>query len=50
MWFEDVRSIEQKYNLMDEFGLAGGGYWNLMRPFQQNWSFVAARYNIINAL
>ena len=50
VWFEDVRSIEQKYNLMDEFGLAGGGYWNLMRPFQQNWSFVAARYNIINAL
>ena len=47
VWFEDVRSIEQKYNLMDEFDLAGGGYWNLMRPFQQNWSFVAARYNII---
>ena len=50
VWFEDVRSIEQKYDLMDEFGLAGGGYWNLMRPFQQNWSFVAARYNIVNAL
>lgn len=47
VWFEDVRSIEQKYNLMDEFALSGGGYWNLMRPFQQNWSFVAARYNIL---
>lgn len=47
VWFEDVRSIEQKYNLMDEFSLVGGGYWNLMRPFQQNWSFVAARYNIL---
>lgn len=46
VWFEDVLSIEQKYDLMDEFELAGGGYWNLMRPFQQNWSFVAARYNI----
>lgn len=47
VWFEDVRSIEGKFNLMDEFSLRGGGYWNLMRPFQQNWSFVAARYNIL---
>lgn len=47
VWFEDVRSIEQKYELMDELSFAGGGYWNLMRPFQQNWSFVAARYNIV---
>lgn len=46
VWFEDVASIEQKYSLMDEFSLLGGGYWNVMRPFQQNWSFVAARYNI----
>lgn len=46
VWFEDVRSIEQKFNLMDEFALHGGGYWNLMWPFQQNWSFVAARYII----
>lgn len=47
VWFEDVRSIEQKYDLMDEFELVGGGYWNLMKPFQQNWSFLAARYNIL---
>lgn len=46
VWFEDVRSMEQKFNLMDELEVLGGGYWNVMRPFQQNWSFVAARYNI----
>ncbi|WP_322200532.1 LysM peptidoglycan-binding domain-containing protein [Acutalibacter intestini] len=46
VWFEDVRSIEKKYGLMDEFALRGGSYWNLMRPFQQNWSFLAARYAI----
>ena len=46
VWFEDVRSIEQKYNLMDELELRGGGYWNVMKGFQQNWSFVAARYTI----
>ncbi len=47
VWYEDVRSVEKKYDLMDELSFAGGGYWNLMRPFQQNWSFVAARYNIV---
>lgn len=46
VWFEDVRSIEKKYDLMDELSLLGGGYWNLVRPFQQNWSFAAARYNL----
>lgn len=46
VWFEDVRSMEQKFNLVDELTLHGVGYWNLMRPFQQNWSFLAARYVI----
>ncbi len=46
VWFEDVRSIQAKFQLMDEFMLLGGGYWNLMRPFAQNWSFVAAAYDI----
>ncbi len=47
VWFEDVRSIEKKYELIEEFKLRGAGYWNLMRPFAQNWSFVSYRYNII---
>lgn len=46
VWFEDVRSIEKKFDLMDEFSLLGGGYWNIMRPFAQNWAFVSARYHI----
>lgn len=37
VWFEDVRSIEAKLNLAKESGLAGVGYWNLMRPFRANW-------------
>ncbi|MCI8553774.1 MAG: LysM peptidoglycan-binding domain-containing protein [Clostridiales bacterium] len=45
-WFEDVRSIEAKFALMDEFQLLGGGYWNLMRPFAQNWAFVSTKYDI----
>ena len=46
VWFEDVRSIQQKYNLIDEFELRGAGYWTIMRPFNQNWAFVSAAYDI----
>lgn len=46
VWFEDIRSIEAKYNLLDEFNLLGSGYWNVMRPFAQNWAFLSTRYNI----
>lgn len=45
VWFEDIRSIKAKFDLIDEFGLRGAGYWNLMRNFNQNWSFVGYRYN-----
>lgn len=46
VWFEDARSIEKKFDLMDEFSLLGGAYWNVMRSFAQNWAFVGARYNL----
>ncbi len=46
VWFEDVRSIVKKYDLIDEFSLRGSGYWNLMRSFSQNWSYVNSQYII----
>lgn len=46
VWFEDVRSIQAKFALMDEYRLLGCGYWNLMRPFAQNWAFISAKYNV----
>ena len=46
VWFEDVRSIAAKFELMEEFQLRGCAYWNLMRPFQQNWALISARYNV----
>ena len=33
VWFEDVRSMAAKFDLIREYGFAGGGYWNMMRPF-----------------
>ncbi len=41
VWFEDVRSINAKLNLAIERNLRGLGYWNLMRPFAQNWALLS---------
>jgi spore germination protein len=37
VWFEDVRSMAAKFDLIREYGFAGGGYWNMMRPFFQGF-------------
>ncbi len=50
VWFEDARSIRAKLALIPEYGLRGAGYWNLMRPFPQNWQVLASLYNIRDAL
>ncbi|WP_026689777.1 LysM peptidoglycan-binding domain-containing protein [Alteribacter aurantiacus] len=47
VWFEDARSIEQKFNLIDELGLRGISYWKLGLPFPQNWLILSDRYDII---
>lgn len=46
VWFEDVRSMQAKFGLMDQYQLIGGGYWNIMRPFTQNWAFISASYSV----
>lgn len=47
VWFEDVRSIQAKLDLVDEYGFRGVDYWQLMRPFRQNWLLVNYLYHII---
>lgn len=46
VWFEDARSIQAKLALIPEYGLYGAGYWNLMRPFPQNWVVLSGEYDI----
>ena len=41
VWFEDARSIQQKYNLVTEYGLRGIGVWQLMRLFRVMWYLVS---------
>ena len=47
VWFEDARSIQAKLNLISEYGLSGTGYWNMMRPFPQNWPLLSSNYLIL---
>lgn len=49
VWFEDARSVQAKLALIPEYGLQGVGYWNLMRPFPQNWQVLNALYDIRRA-
>ena len=46
VWFEDARSIRVKLALVPEYGFLGVGYWNLMRPFPQNWLVLDSLYEI----
>lgn len=46
VWFEDARSIDAKLRTASEYGFAGIGYWNLMRPFIQNWMLASNLYDI----
>lgn len=46
VWFEDARSIQQKFNLINELNLRGIGYWKLGLPFPQNWILIGENFNV----
>jgi len=46
VWFEDVRSLQAKFNLIKEFGLRGAGYWQIMRLLRANWLLLSDQFTI----
>lgn len=46
VWFEDVRSLQQKFDLVKEFGLGGCGYWQIMRWFKANWLLLEKNFYV----
>lgn len=46
VWFEDVRSIQKKFDLIKEFGLRGPGYWQIMQLFRANWLLLQDNFII----
>ena len=46
VWFEDARSVEAKYELVNELNLRGVSFWVLGNPFPQNWLVLADNFRI----
>lgn len=47
VWFEDIRSITEKYKLIDQYNLLGMTYWQLSLRFPQNWAFADKNFTIL---
>ncbi|PKK95918.1 MAG: spore gernimation protein [Tenericutes bacterium HGW-Tenericutes-4] len=47
VWFEDARSIEEKFDLIREYGLKGISYWRLGYDFPQNFFMLNNQFDII---
>lgn len=47
VWFEDVRSLQKKFDLMNEYSLRGCGYWQIMQWFRANWLLLEDNFYII---
>lgn len=47
VWFEDVRSLQQKFDLIKEFELGGCGYWQIMRWFRANWMLLEKNFYVL---
>lgn len=46
VWFEDVRSINAKFDLIENYKLRGSSYWNIMQLFRGNWLLMKERFKI----
>ena len=47
VWFEDVRSMQAKFNLIREYDLRGCGYWQIMQWFRANWLLLQSQFYIL---
>lgn len=44
VWFEDVRSLEAKFKLIEEYQLRGCDYWTIMHWFLANWELLRTQF------
>lgn len=47
VWFEDVRSLLAKFELIKEYELRGCGYWQIMQWFRANWLLLRDQFYIL---
>ncbi len=50
IWFEDARSVQEKYRLVSDRGLRGVSYWVLGQEFPQNWAVLNDMFNIVKVI
>ncbi len=46
VWFEDERSLRAKLELVDEYDLAGVGFWTVMNPFPAASNLLSEMYGV----
>ena len=46
VWFEDVRSLTAKFNLIKEYQLRGMSYWQIMQLFRANWLLLDDMFTV----
>lgn len=46
VWFEDARSMNATFDLIEEYHLRGASYWNIMQLFRANWLLLEERFAI----
>ncbi|MDE7045981.1 MAG: glycoside hydrolase, partial [Acetatifactor sp.] len=46
VWFEDVRSLQAKFDLITTYDLRGCGYWQIMQWFRANWLLLYSQFYI----
>ena len=46
MWVEDINSIKEKLNLINQYELAGGAYWEKDRETQDIWVLTKEKLSI----
>ncbi|MBR3833390.1 MAG: LysM peptidoglycan-binding domain-containing protein [Lachnospiraceae bacterium] len=46
VWFEDVRSLQAKFDLLEEYKLRGCGYWQIMQWFRANWLLLDEKFTV----
>ena len=46
VWFEDTRSMNVTFDLIEEYDLRGAGYWTIMQLFRANWLLLDERFMI----
>ncbi|MHB1152687.1 MAG: glycosyl hydrolase family 18 protein [Eubacteriales bacterium] len=47
VWYEDVRSLQARLQLLKQYDLRGALYWNLDRPNPQNLVLLNSMFNIL---